>query len=113
MKLFLFLRPKLKKMPGINIQAAHSLGKEAAMMKIKSLLSKLKSDHNDMVNDLEEEWNPDGSVFSFRIMGMKVKGSFKVAADYIVIQGDLPLAALPFKKTIEDRIREEAVQLLQ
>lgn len=100
-------------MPGINIQAAHSLGKEAAMTRIKSLLSKMKADHGDMINDLEEVWNHDGSVFSFRIMGMKVKGNFKVAADHVIIQGDLPLAALPFKKTIEDRIREEAARLLK
>jgi hypothetical protein len=100
-------------MPRIKVEIAYSLHQEIALERIKGLLGKLKSDYAEMITDMNEQWTGNGSSFSFKVMGMKVKGNLRLTPSQVIIDGDLPLAAYPFKKTIVDKIREEAVKLLK
>lgn len=99
-------------MPGIKVDVAHSLSQDIATERVKGLLNKLKADYGDMIQDLNESWNGNSSQFSFKVMGMSVKGNLNVDSDFVSLDGQIPLAALPFKKTIEGKIREEALKLL-
>ncbi len=99
-------------MPGIKVDVAHSLSQDVATERVKGLLNKLKADYGDMIQDLTESWNGSKADFSFKAMGMSVKGVLSVDAAFVNLDGQIPLAALPFKKTIETKIKEEAIKLL-
>ena len=99
-------------MPKIELNIPHSLTKDEALTRIQNFLPELKAEHADRIMDLEESWNGDIGVFSFKISGFKVSGSLEVGESSVVIKGDLPFAALLFKGTIEDTIRTKAMELL-
>jgi len=100
-------------MPKIKVEIEHSISMEQAVTRIKGLLSKLKNDYQDMISELTENWTGNGSDFSFKVMGMKVKGNLVITPTLVSLNGDLPFVAIPFKKTIEDKIREETIKLLK
>ncbi len=99
-------------MPKINVNVNHSLDKNEATERIKNLLSKMKTEYGNMVQNLEENWTDNMADFSFKAMGMAVTGKLQVEDSTVILDGKIPLTALPFKKTIEDKISEEAHKLL-
>lgn len=99
-------------MPKIQVEENHTLGQKIALERIKNLLESLKADFGQNINDLKENWNGSSGDFSFRAMGMKVEGQVMVGHDLVKLEGKIPLAALPFKSTIENTIREEIKKLL-
>lgn len=100
-------------MPGIKVDVAHMLSKDDATSRVKGLLNKLKTDYGDMIQDLKEEWNGNNSKFSFKVMGMSVSGNINVDDAFVNLDGQIPFTAVPFKKTIESKIKEEAMKLLK
>jgi len=100
-------------MPKIKVEIQHSIGQELALNRIKGLLNKIKTEHQEMITDLNENWNGNSSDFSFKAMGMKISGNLIITNETVSLNGDLPMMAMPFKKTIEDKIREEAEKLLK
>jgi hypothetical protein len=100
-------------MPKIKVEVEHTINQELALSRVKGLLNKLKNDYQEMFTDLNEEWTSNGSKFSFKVMGMKVKGNLNITSLLVCLDGEIPLAALPFKRTIEDKIREETLRLLK
>jgi hypothetical protein len=99
--------------PKSTVTVPHQLGKPEALERIKSILVKAKEQYGDRLSDLQENWNDDGGTFSFRAMGFKISGLLKVTDTEVVITGDYPFAALPFKGTIEATLRERAERLLE
>ncbi len=99
-------------MPKINVNVKHELKKNEAVERVKELLKSLKTNYGDMVKDLEENWTNDSATFSFKAMGMSVSGELNVDDSSLVVNGKIPLTALPFKKTIEGKIYDEATKLL-
>ncbi len=99
-------------MPKINVNVNHNLDKNEATKRIKELLNQMKTEYGNMVQNLEENWTDNMADFSFKAMGMSVTGSLKVDENAMILDGKIPLRALPFKKTIEDKISEEAHKLL-
>ena len=100
-------------MPKIRVEVNHKIEQHIAVERIKELLNKLRNDYGEMITELKENWNGSTSNFSFKAMGMSVEGFLKVNYSDIYLEGKIPLAALPFKKTIENKIREEAIKLLK
>ncbi len=99
-------------MPKSTVTVDHQLGKDEALDRIKGLLVQAKAQYGDRITDLQENWGDDGGTFSFRAMGFKISGSLAVAPANVVIVGDYPFAAMPFKGTIEATLRERAERLL-
>jgi hypothetical protein len=99
-------------MPSMTIAIPHSLTEEEAMGRIKNLLAEVKNDYGDKVTDLRENWTGNGGEFSFKAMGFTLSGTLAVKPNEVVMKGNFPLAALPFKSKIESMIRSRAEQLL-
>ncbi|MBA3379001.1 MAG: polyhydroxyalkanoic acid system family protein [Chloroflexota bacterium] len=100
-------------MPKSTVTVDHQLGKDEALNRIKGLLGQAKEQYGDRITDLQETWSDDGGTFSFKAMGFKISGSLAVADSEVMIVGDYPFAAMPFKSTIEATLRERAQRLLQ
>ena len=99
-------------MPNIKVKVDHSLAQEEALKRIKKIFDKLKDDFKDKITDVQESWNGNSSDFSFKIMGLLMKGKLAVSQSDVILDGKIPLTALPFKGLIESKIREEAENLL-
>jgi len=100
-------------MPGLKVDIEHSLDQALATERIKGLLNNLKADYGDMIKDLNENWSENSASFSFKVMGMAVAGKLLVSSSKVSLDGQIPFAAVPFKRTIESKIREEAEKLLK
>jgi hypothetical protein len=92
-------------MPKISVTVAHNLGQEEASSRLQRLTEYLKSMHGDRVTDLTETWSGHAGTFGFSTFGMKVTGSVRAEADQVVLDGEIPFAAMMFKGKIEQEIR--------
>jgi len=99
-------------MPSVKVVVDHTLDRDDAKERIKKIFDKLKDDFQDKITDVKEIWNENHSDFSFKIMGLLMKGKLSVSYSDVSLDGQIPFAALPFKKLIENTIRQEAVKLL-
>ena len=99
-------------MPKSTVSIDHSLGQEAALERIKGMLSQVKENYGSQVSDLQEDWTDNGGTFSFKAMGFKISGDLAVTDTNVLIDAEYPWAAKPFQGTIETTIRERAERLL-
>jgi hypothetical protein len=99
-------------MPKLNMKVSHRLSQDEALERIKGLLGQVKQQFADKVSDLRESWNGSNGEFSFKAMGLAVSGTLVVRGAEVELNGNLPLAAYPFKGKIESTIRERATALL-
>ena len=94
-------------MPKLNMETTHTLGREEAVRRLKEKFSFAKGQFGGSVNDLQEEWNDSTLSFGFTAVGMKVDGTVAVDDKTVKLDANIPLAAMMFKGTIEERIRQE------
>jgi len=99
-------------MPSIKVKIDHSLEQEEALVRIKKIFDKLKEDFKEKISDVNENWNGNTADFSFKIMGLLMKGKLSVSPEDVVLNGTIPWTAVPFKGMIEAKVKEEAQQLL-
>ena len=99
-------------MPELNVSIPHELPREEALQRVKSLLEKIKSQHEEKISRLQQEWNGDTGVFSFLVMGFAVSGTLTVKDDSVQLDSDIPLPAVLFKGKIKSIIEEEGKKLL-
>ncbi|MCX6158981.1 MAG: polyhydroxyalkanoic acid system family protein [Ignavibacteriae bacterium] len=79
---------------------------------MQTFLPQLKEQHSDKIIDLEESWNGNTGIFSFKISGFEVSGTLQVGENFVLINGELPFAAILFKGAIEETIQAKAMELL-
>lgn len=99
-------------MPKVNIAIPHSLGQEEATRRLQSRFHTVKDQFGGQISDLEEEWEPNGLRFGFRVMGLKISGSVASEAEAVQVAATLPMAAMMFKGTIEQQIQSELSKML-
>jgi len=97
----------------MNIKIEHQLSADKVLACSKTLIDSLKEEHSDRITHLVQIWNENESNFSFRLSGFNIEGKLIVNKDNIEITGTLPLAAMLFKKMIEETIRNHAEKMLK
>jgi len=100
-------------MPKLEIKIPHTLSQQEALTRIQNALPQLKVQHSDKISDLEETWSGNTGTFKFKLSGFKVSGSVIVEDSVVIITGDLPFLAVPFKSQIENTIRQQTEVLLK
>ncbi|HZM03750.1 MAG TPA: polyhydroxyalkanoic acid system family protein [Candidatus Saccharimonadales bacterium] len=99
-------------MPKIKLSVPHQLGQDEAKKRISKLIADTREQFGGKVSDVEESWNGHTETFRFRAMGFAVEGELKVQPADVLINVDLPFAALPFKGMVENEIVKHAKELL-
>jgi hypothetical protein len=99
-------------MSTISLTVAHDLGQDEALQRLQSESDILKQTFGDSVSELEENWEESTLDFSLKAYGMTVSGDVLVDAAEVKTNIKLPLAAVMFKGTIEERVRERLEKLL-
>ena len=90
----------------------HNLGREEAKNRIASLIADSRGRFADRVNNVAESWNGYLDAFSFDARGFSVSGKLEVQPAQVLIELNLPWAAYPLKRHIENEILTHARQLL-
>jgi hypothetical protein len=99
-------------MPKIHMAIPHALGQEEAKKRVSNLLAESRTKFGGQVRDVAEGWNGWVDSFSFRALGFSVTGKLEVQSGQVVVDMDIPFAALPFKGRVETEILTHARQLL-
>ena len=99
-------------MPNIEMNIPHKLSQEEALLRIQSLLQKVKAKFANAIRDLKEEWNGNIGSFSFTVKGYEVSGILTVKPSSVELDGKIPFAAAFFKGKIKSVIATEAEKIL-
>jgi hypothetical protein len=88
------------------------LSQEDAKARITKLIAESRGKFGEQITELKESWTGNSEVFSFRAMGFSVDGKLDVQPSEVLIDINIPWAALPFKGTVESEILKHARELL-
>ena len=99
-------------MPKLKLGVPHTLGQEEATRRLKARFGELKNRFGGQISDLEEAWDGDLMTFGFKAMGMAIRGVVASESSEVNVKADLPLAAMMFKGTIEQQMRDELGKIL-
>ncbi|MCX6162830.1 MAG: polyhydroxyalkanoic acid system family protein [Ignavibacteriae bacterium] len=99
-------------MPKIEIQIPHVLTQSEALTRVQKCLPELAAQNTDRISQVVETWSGNTGTFQFNASGFLITGSVDVCESFVLIKGNLPLMALPFKGQIESTIKQKAEALL-
>jgi hypothetical protein len=94
-------------MSSFHTQVKHALGKEKATERLKTFLEQVAERYRDQVTHLDGGWNDNQLTFQLTTYGFNIAGSVTVEEEVVRLEGNLPLAALPFRGKIEQSIASE------
>ena len=92
-------------MPGFTTEVPHSLGKDAALEKLKGFLDQVKERYPKEISDIDGSWTENVLNYEFTTFGIKIDGTLTVEEHVVKMDGNLPFAAMMFKGKISDSIK--------
>src|SRR6185503_17808525 len=92
----------------MRIAVPHHTTKANARSKIEEKLAALLNQFGGRVDDLQQQWNGDTLSFKGKARGFKLEGTVEVTDAEIVVNGKLPMMALPFEGKIREAVKREA-----
>lgn len=100
-------------MAKFNIDVPHGQDRDAVVAKLRSFFKQALDDAPDAVSEVEETWDEQGNLaFAFSAMGFRVAGNMVTDEEKIIVGGDLPFAAMPFRGALESQIKERLQQAI-
>jgi hypothetical protein len=99
--------------PKLNLEVPHKLSADEAKDRLHRFTEALESKFQDQVADLEQSWEGNDLEFGFKTFGIKIHGKIGVEDEKLVLNGELPFAAMMFKGKIESEIREQLERLVR
>ncbi|NOZ40394.1 MAG: hypothetical protein GXP24_09230 [Planctomycetes bacterium] len=97
-------------MPKINLEIPHQLSAEEARSRLERFTETLPQ---DQVSDLEQSWNGNTLTFGFKTFGIKIDGDLTAVDEKLLVNVELPFAAMMFKGKIESGIKKQLERLTQ
>ena len=92
-------------MPGFTTEVKHELGKEAAIEKLKGFLDQVKERYPKEISKIDGAWKDNVLSYEFTTFGINVDGTLTVEDQLVLMEGNLPFAAMMFKGKISDSIK--------
>jgi hypothetical protein len=101
-------------LPSFQVKTPHSLGRDAAKERLARFTDRVAEQYKDSVSRLESRWEQDDKLhFSITAYGFTFSGIVTVGEDLVVLDGNLPFAALPFRGRIESSFATELEKALR
>ena len=99
-------------MPGpLIVSIPHSLGREEAMRRLKTGLSRAAA-HVPIIHIDEERWEDNRMIFRIRAMGQAASGHLDVADDHVRLEVMLPWLLQRFAQMAQGAIQNRGRLLL-
>jgi len=92
----------------MRIAVPHNMSKAQARARVEGRIGQLLGQFSHHAEDLEHEWMGDTLRFKGKAKGLKVEGTVEVTDADVVIDGKLPLIAMPFESRIREAVKKEA-----
>ena len=97
-------------MPKLTVRVPHSLDPAVAFAKVKPALEKTASDFQGQ--DLQIAATDTSATFSFKSLGFMIKGEAQALPAEVVVNVELPFAAMMFKDKAEKGIAKNVSRAL-
>jgi hypothetical protein len=97
-------------MPKITIRVPHQLDPAAAFAKIQPALEKTVNDFQG--HDLAIDGGGTSATFTFKSMAFTIKGRTEAKPGEVMVEVDLPIAAMMFKDKAERAITKNVTRAL-
>ena len=97
----------------MRIAVPHHTTRANARTTIEQKVAALLSQFGGRVDDLQQHWTGDTLEFKGKARGFKVEGTVEVTDEEIILEGKLPLMALPFEPRIREAVKREAENLFR
>lgn len=97
----------------MRIAIPHHTTKANARTVIEQKVAALLNQFGGKVDDLQQQWTGDMLDFKGKARGFKVEGTVEVTDQEIILDGKLPLMALPFEPRIREAVKREAENLFR
>jgi putative polyhydroxyalkanoate system protein len=91
----------------MRVSVPHRTSRAAAKEKVQQLGQQLLEEHGDRIEGLEQRWEGDRLLVSFRARGFGVRGTVEITDNEVIVEGNLPLVARPFESKIRATIQRE------
>lgn len=98
-------------MPKITVRLSHELGAAEALARVKPALEKTAKDFQG--HDLQLDSQETTAAFSFKSMAFTIKGTVEATAVEVVVNVDLPFAAMMFKDQAERAVAKNVKRALE
>jgi hypothetical protein len=100
-------------MPRLTLEHPHELDQDEAVRRLKEKFAAAEAEHGHRLSHFERNWQDHCFTFSFRALGMSVSGTVSVEPRRILLDAQIPFAAMLMKRSIEDRLHGELNTLLR
>lgn len=97
----------------MRIAVPHHTTRTNARTTIEQKLTALLNQFGGKVEDLQHQWTGDTLEFKGKARGFHVQGSVEVTDQEIILEGKLPLMALPFEPKIKEAVKREAENMFR
>jgi len=97
-------------MPKVTVRVPHELDPPAALAKIRPALEKTVTDFQG--HDLAIDGGETSSQFTFKSMAFTIKGRAEATPSEVVVEVELPFAAMMFKDKAERAITKNVTRAL-
>ena len=99
-------------MPKMSVTVSHALGQAEAAQRLGGFMDEIKKKYADQMKIVEQNFGETGGTFAFKTMGMTISGRTEVRENDVLVECDLPFAAMMFKGRIEKEMRESLEKVL-
>ncbi len=97
----------------MRIELPHNTTRAEARQTVESRLSDLLGQFGGNADQVNHEWDGDTLRFNFKAKGMSAKGTLEVTDSDVIIDGKLPLMAMPFESRIRSAVQKEAESMFK
>lgn len=88
-------------MPAFNVEVSHTLGQDTAFQRLEGFVDKVRQHYRDQVSSVEGAWSGNVLDFSMVSYGFTLSGKLTIEETRVLLQGQLPFAAIAFRGKIE------------
>jgi len=99
--------------PKLSFVVPHTLDQSDVVARLRNESDVLRSSFSDQVTNLEEVWEDHTLRFRFTVFGMSVDGHLTVEPTQVSTTANVPLVAMMFRSTIEEKVRGRLEELLK
>ena len=100
-------------MPKMSVTVPHTLGQAAAALRLGGFMEEVQKKYADQLKIVEQNFGQTGGTFAFKTMGMTINGRTEVRESEVLVECDLPFAAMMFKDKAEKAIRKNLTRSLE
>jgi hypothetical protein len=92
----------------MQIAVPHHTTRENARRIVEQKLAALVGQFGSHAQELEHSWSGDTLSFKGKARGFSLHGTIEVTESEVIIDGKLPMLAIPFEPRIREAVKREA-----